>query len=653
MTFGGITSATRSWLFSRPASHLPAFIAVFFTVAFCAGAQQNGVPPLLFPSESSKTPQEYYANAHPYLNEPLEQVVKRIPELDGLKPATDQQPLAKILQRTAEQVDESLQTITDVTAEESITEEKLDGQGKVVSRQEVQARYVILQRGAATVARLEEYRTDGNGQRIFEPALNQGHFVTSNFALMRAYFSTSLQPKTQFRYLGEQSIGARQTHVVAFAQKAEEAHMPVTLEGDSGPRGHFRVAMLVQGVAWIDEENAQILRMRTDLLAARPEIGLDWLTTTVNSREFHLPGVATPLWLPCDVNVSAQFSYRDAQTGESRVETFRNEHRYSNYRPSTSSAPMAPEAAPLTLDRMRPDNDLVITAEKADQSYYAHAQPYLEDPLNQLVEQIPELKKMKPATNEAALQGILQRAGANVDSFFANVVDVIAHEKIIMRRSAERVFSAPLQAEDSYLILRKPLGNHHEVLEYRMDAAGRRLDNLGLAQGFLSTSGFALVSNYLASGWQHESTFRYLGDEKIAARDTYVVGFAQKPGSATLQVHMRVPKGGQYPVLIQGIAWIDKQNFQIVRMRTDLLAPHPELGLGRQTTEVTFSAVRLVDVATPLWLPKDVEVYMTFTEHDQDTGGIFEIRFRNEHHYSDYRHYGVSVKMVSPPPGPD
>ncbi len=65
-------------------------------------------------------------------------------------------------------------------------------------------------------------------------------------------------------------------------------------------------------------------------------------------------------------------------------------------------------------------------------------------------------------------------------------------------------------------------------------------------------------------------------------------------------------------MLIQGIAWVDKSDFQIIRMRTDLLAPRTEIGLDRQTTEVTFDRVQLPDVATPLWLPSDVQLNIQF-----------------------------------------
>jgi hypothetical protein len=49
-------------------------------------------------------------------------------------------------------------------------------------------------------------------------------------------------------------------------------------------------------------------------------------------------------------------------------------------------------------------------------------------------------------------------------------------------------------------------------------------------------------------------------------------------------------------MLTQGIAWVDKENFHIVRMQTDLLARRPEIGLDKQTTKVRFGEVRLPDV---------------------------------------------------------
>lgn len=648
MTLALIASASRWRLFRGIGQKTILLAAICFSAAFSACAQQDAVAPLTLPDKTSESNQEYYAGARPYLNEPFEELRKRIPELNEVKPTADQELLAGLLQRIGQEVDKSFRDIVDVSAQESIDEEKLDGSGNVVAHQQVEASYLILRRGGFVWGRVDEYRMDTKGEHVIEPGVNKGYFVTSNFALMRAYFGTILQPEMEFRYLGEQSVGSRKTYVVAFAQKPAEASMPITLEGD-GAYGHYRVEMLVQGITWIDAESAQILRMRTDLLAPRPEIGLDSITTTVTSSEFRLADVAAPLWLPASVEVCAHFTYRGAN-GESRVEAFRNEHRYSGYQLYRVSARMIPEAAPLSVsDLAGPGNsELVMTAQNAAQSYYAGVHPYFEAATAQLIERIPELKKIQPATDQAALPGILKKAGLNVDDHFSNLVDLIAREKITMQRSLGKITSASQRIEDNYLILRESHKQSFQMVEYRMDAAGHRLDNVGINLGYLVSRGFAMTSNFFASGWQHESDFRYLGDQRIDSRETYVVGFAQKPALATLIVTMKGPNDVQYPVLIQGVAWIDKSNMQIVRMRTDLLAPHPELGLERQTTDVIFSEVRLADVAAPLWLPRDVKVNVAIKGPDSENGHAQEIRYRNEHHYSDYRRYRVSVKMISP-----
>ena len=288
---------------------------------------------------------------------------------------------------------------------------------------------------------------------------------------------------------------------------------------------------------------------------------------------------------------------------------------------------------------------------EGEQSYYANARPYIEQPLKQLIKQVPQLKNLRPAESQQELPLILRKTGERVDDFFHHVTDLTAREDISMARlRQERPSSRPdLSSEnvhDSYLILRHGNKDQAEIVEYRKDAKGDNFDQIVVRHGFLVTSGFALSCNYFSTGFQPESNFRYLGDEKIGAQDTYVVGFAQQPGKATLSVKMRRRSGTPVHILVQGVAWIDKSNFQIVRMRTDLLAPRIDVGLNQQTTEVTLSKIQLVDVATPLWLPSSVKVYVEFTTHNGDVDEFFELNYRNEHRYTDYQRYRVSAKVV-------
>ncbi|MGC2124436.1 MAG: hypothetical protein WA652_16420 [Xanthobacteraceae bacterium] len=280
----------------------------------------------------------------------------------------------------------------------------------------------------------------------------------------------------------------------------------------------------------------------------------------------------------------------------------------------------------------------------SDQPYDANAHPYVDLPFAQLVERIPELKTLQPAPDEQDLPEILQKLGRSVDDFVREIGDLIAHEDVTQERlDAKGKIKAKERVQDSYLIL------HHSAdlqasTEYRMDKKGNRLGPIGLKEGYVVTAGYALDCIRFSTAAQPQSRFRYLGEEKIGSRDTYVLAFAQKPGEATLFTTVKETGGADVSMLTQGILWVDKNSSQIIRMRSDLLEPAASvtnwminngISLNQMTTEVTFSEVQLKDVPNPLWLPSDVDVYMEIEKH----------KFHNLHHYTNYRRYRVSVKI--------
>jgi VWFA-related protein len=269
---------------------------------------------------------------------------------------------------------------------------------------------------------------------------------------------------------------------------------------------------------------------------------------------------------------------------------------------------------------------------------YPNAHPYLDWPLAQLTQQIPELKALQPATDQQQLPVILQKMGLAVDDFVHNISDLIAHEDVTQEKLDEKgKVKAKERVQDNYLIV------HHGYewganSEYRMDDKGNRLGQVGLSQGYLVTSGHALSCISFCTDAQPQSRFRLLGEETIGPRQTYVLGFAQRPGEVTFTTVMRGTGGQEVEMLTQGILWVEKQSFRILRMRSDLLAPYKEIALDRLTTDVSFGEVRLQEVPNPLWLPSEVAVYI-------EIGGE---RYRNLHHYTNYRLYRVSTKIGAP-----
>lgn len=64
------------------------------------------------------------------------------------------------------------------------------------------------------------------------------------------------------------------------------------------------------------------------------------------------------------------------------------------------------------------------------QSYFEDARPYLEEPLEQLIREIPELKGLKPAEDQDELPVILRATGRAVEAFFRDAVNLVAREEV-------------------------------------------------------------------------------------------------------------------------------------------------------------------------------------------------------------------------------
>jgi hypothetical protein len=271
-----------------------------------------------------------------------------------------------------------------------------------------------------------------------------------------------------------------------------------------------------------------------------------------------------------------------------------------------------------------------------DQLYYSNVHPYLEQPLAKLIDRIPELKTLQPASDQQELPMILQRMGQSVDDFARDIGDLIADEDLTQEKlNARGKLHTKEYSKDNYLILYHGRQWGADA-EYRMDENGNRLGPIGLEKGYVVTSGFALVAISFSSAALKQSRFRYLGTEKIQSRETYVVAFAQQPGEATFFTTRRGHGGEGVDMLTQGILWVAKKHFQIIRIRSDLLAPRDQV--DQLTTEVTFSEVQLQDIPQPVWLPSDVDVFIEIEKQ----------KFRNVHKYTNYRRYRVSVKIVAP-----
>jgi hypothetical protein len=278
-------------------------------------------------------------------------------------------------------------------------------------------------------------------------------------------------------------------------------------------------------------------------------------------------------------------------------------------------------AAQVNLSKLKSSLELEI---------YAQARTVVDLTVAELRRDFPkECSDLQFDDDQAELPELLRKTGASVEALIRDIPNTTSKEQVHRERRRDTgVFDYASDQNYNYLVLPGKMGFWEET---RTDTKGRPLALRNTSDSFMMTSGFAGLATFFHPQYQDGSRFRLLGRQSSES-DAYVIAFAQspengRPTGSFESMLMLTPA----VILYQGLAWVDPQTHQILRMRTDLLAPRKDILLARQTTEIWFHEVRFQDSPHAFWLPREV---LVTTEWSGWT-------FRNRHRYSEYLVFSV------------
>jgi hypothetical protein len=270
---------------------------------------------------------------------------------------------------------------------------------------------------------------------------------------------------------------------------------------------------------------------------------------------------------------------------------------------------------------------------------------YLDFPLSRLKESVPQLKGLHYDAAQQQLPAILAGVANRIAEVMTKLPNLASREDVYHFQSPRDAFSdsglagsQPWNRQFRYLLL-----SHHSAdgsnrfEEQRTDGKGRPVEasvEFTAPRGL----GFAYQWLFFSADNQPEFRFRWLGRQEKEGRKTFVIAFAQVPGKVANPAYFQA-LGKTAPFYFQGVLWVDQATFDIVKLRTDLLAPLPDLHLRQLTTDLTFRSVAIHGYDAVFWLPG--EVYISC---DQGTGPSEE-----SHRYSDYHLYHAEVRIVDSP----
>jgi tetratricopeptide (TPR) repeat protein len=114
------------------------------------------------------------------------------------------------------------------------------------------------------------------------------------------------------------------------------------------------------------------------------------------------------------------------------------------------------------------------------------------------------------------------------------------------------------------------------------------------------------------------------------------VHFKQRPDKPNRMKSYRIgAEGPSYHVSLKGRAWISADNYQIVRLETDLISPIPQIRLLADHAAIEYGPVRFEKGNVSMWLPQSADVYYDWKGR----------RVHRRHSFSNYLLFGVEDKQ--------
>jgi hypothetical protein len=124
-------------------------------------------------------------------------------------------------------------------------------------------------------------------------------------------------------------------------------------------------------------------------------------------------------------------------------------------------------------------------------------------------------------------------------------------------------------------------------------------------------------------------------------RPAWQVRFAQR---ADREVRIRSYRIGarSFLIYLEGRAWIDPGNYQVVRLESNLQKPVPEIELKQEHIVIEYAPVQFHTQQSEIWLPKEAELYVDRRGHP----------YYRRHRFTDFRVFNVeTAQSIQAPKG--
>lgn len=230
-----------------------------------------------------------------------------------------------------------------------------------------------------------------------------------------------------------------------------------------------------------------------------------------------------------------------------------------------------------------------------------------------------------PASNPADL------AERQVIAYVSRLADLHCTESVLQEKlTANGHVEAKEQSRFDYLVMINGGADDFQLNESRIETPGAKRKNLPM----LVSAGFSTLLLVFHPYYRDSFELTPAADQVLDGRTVQPIAFAQISGKRTPAA--LVLRGREYPLELQGTAWIDKHSGQVVRIDATLERDMSDVGLhslnvhaeyrstplGKAGGDLMLPSVAVVDVQTPRQHWRNTHVFENYrafaTEAEQD-----------------------------------
>jgi hypothetical protein len=219
-------------------------------------------------------------------------------------------------------------------------------------------------------------------------------------------------------------------------------------------------------------------------------------------------------------------------------------------------------------------------------------------------------------------------AQRQVVAYVAKLAELHCTESVTQEKLAPNGHvEASERAKYDYLIMIDGNGDDFQLNESRIESSASRHKQLPM----LVTNGFSTVLLVFHPYYHDSFTFITGADEMVNGKPAIPVHFAQLPAHrAPAALALR---GHEYPLELEGTAWLDKKSGDVVKMDASLLhdmsdidlrslhvhVEYKPVNLGRNMTDISLPVLAIVDVTTPRQHWRNTHVFDSYKSFSTET----------------------------------